>query len=172
MNKRILLIILLVSLVVLGILAYRYAPYIEVWQYQRSSAKIDDFVKDARYQLLNKYGLGKPIKTEVNIVGSVNDPAFKEKSIREKYDGLEIFYSQELKGKEKFLSFVRLTSNKYKLKGGITLGTKRKQVERVLGKAGEAYKGLYIYQSEMLSLVNVRYKNDVVVELGWGYGAP
>jgi len=122
---------------------------------------MDFEIGNSRKQIINK--LGKPNKILKREVANSHNPDETDHLYEFFYDGLYVRIYRVKKTREEFVTDISATSEEYRLRCGLGIGSQRMDVENVLGKPTQKSKGIYTY--EALGTIKFFFRNDTVKKI-------
>ncbi|RPJ09187.1 MAG: hypothetical protein EHM28_02230 [Spirochaetaceae bacterium] len=115
--------------------------------------------------------LGTPVKVVESEVQNIHNPEQKDKLYMLYYEGLYIqLYHVVENGKELIIS-VEISSDTYKIKYGISIGTPLSDVKKILGEPDSGTEDTLRYNASefVMGIVDFSLKNEKVAAIRWTF---
>ncbi len=140
--------------------------------------KVDEFIANGLEFRLGKTraeivrNLGNPRSIKIRKVPNVHYPEELVAEIHELfYDGLVVRLCEATEVNKEFLEYFSVTSDRYKVKWGLNIGTHKDRVRYVLGTPTKEEESLYAYKYLMgyPHYVYFYFRDDRVYEIAWEF---
>jgi hypothetical protein len=139
-------------------------------------SRINEFINDGLDFKLGKtigeikQALGQPQKSNIRKVENRHYPQIDE--IHELYyQGLYMQIYKVSATRKEFITNISISSDRYKLKWGLNVGSQKSAVKRVLGSPDKNEKNLFEYCDDitLVSCVSFHFSNEIVRKVDWDF---
>ena len=116
--------------------------------------------------------LGQPKDIQVDKIKNVHYPdEIVDEIHRLYYDGLYVQIYKATEGNKELLQALSITSNKFKVKLGLNVGTTKTEIRRTLGNPSNDSDDMwsYVYTEGYPNTVQFYFENDAVTKIEWSY---